>query len=918
MTRLRRGVSGQGERARPARRRVLAPEVVQTSAMDCGPAALKCLLEAHGIPISYARLQEACQTDLDGTSINTIEQVAIALGLDAEQIMVPIDHVLLDPAKALPALIVVRRDNLTHFLVAWRRHGRLIQLMDPAKGRRWLARDAFAAELYVHHQRVPADGWRAWAGSAEFLDSLNVRLRALRIPAAERARLLRAAGADTAWRGLAMLDASVRMVTELATARGIGYGAEAMRLLDTLLARAREGLDPYTVIPDTYWSVLRDPAVPSGETIIFRGAVLLRVKASEAKVDSAGEREHTLPNSVRRALREPRPRPMAEVWQFLRLDGRWPLAMIAAALVTAAAGALFEVVLLRGFLDIGSVLALREHRIIAVGMLLAVVATLLLLDVAISSAVLGLGRRLEMRLRMALLDKLPRLSERFFHSRLVSDMAYRAHTIDLLRGLPDLGGRFLRTSTQLIFTAVAIAWLDPPSVWVATLAAGLALLIPLSSMPLLAERELRQRHHSAGLSHYYLDSLLGLTAARSHSAERALGERHEGLLIEWGRSSLHLLRGSVVIEGLQMLLASIFAAKLVLDFVGRGGHPGGTLLLVYWALSLPTLGRELAGVIRQYPVYRNVLTRLLEPLSAPDETVALPQSTMLASPERSGVVINVNDAEVRLAGQTVLAGVTLSIGSREHVAIVGRSGAGKSTLVGMLLGSRTPTSGRVLVDGVPLDGHALAALRRSMAWVDPSVQLWNRSLFDNLRYGQSESLIARVGAVVETANLVGTLETLPAGLQSLLGEGGGLTSGGEGQRVRFGRALARESVRLAILDEPFRGLDRATRRELLARAREIWRDATMLCVTHDIEETLSFPRVLVVDQGRVVEDGDPAELAATAGSTYATLLTAERAVMSDIWSSARWRRWRMEDGAVAEEPSEAEGPWTASGHLRGL
>lgn len=150
-SRLRQGfgahVEGQAPRERPTRRRLLAPEVVQTSAMDCGPAALKCLLEAHGIPISYPRLQEACQTDLDGTSINTIEQVGTALGLDAEQIMVPIDHVLLDPAKALPALIVVRRDNLTHFLVAWRRHGPLLQLMDPAKGRRWLSREAFAAEL---------------------------------------------------------------------------------------------------------------------------------------------------------------------------------------------------------------------------------------------------------------------------------------------------------------------------------------------------------------------------------------------------------------------------------------------------------------------------------------------------------------------------------------------------------------------------------------------------------------------------------------------------------------------------------------------------------------------------------------------------------------------------------------------------
>src|SRR5256885_2601945 len=91
-----------------AKRRFLAPEVVQTSSMDCGPASLKCLLEGFGISISYPRLQEACQTDLDGSSINVIERVAGGLGLEAEQIMIPVDHLLLHAARALPAVFVTR------------------------------------------------------------------------------------------------------------------------------------------------------------------------------------------------------------------------------------------------------------------------------------------------------------------------------------------------------------------------------------------------------------------------------------------------------------------------------------------------------------------------------------------------------------------------------------------------------------------------------------------------------------------------------------------------------------------------------------------------------------------------------------------------------------------------------------------
>ena len=124
--------------------RFFAPEVIQTSAMDCGPASLKCLLDGFGRPVSYGRLREACQTDVDGTSIDTLEDVAVALGTEAEQIVVPLDHVLRSEARALPAIIVVRLPNgLTHFVVLWRKLGPYVQVMDPGTGRRWLRADAF-------------------------------------------------------------------------------------------------------------------------------------------------------------------------------------------------------------------------------------------------------------------------------------------------------------------------------------------------------------------------------------------------------------------------------------------------------------------------------------------------------------------------------------------------------------------------------------------------------------------------------------------------------------------------------------------------------------------------------------------------------------------------------------------------------
>src|SRR5262245_46082524 len=119
-------------------RRFFVPEVVQTSGMDCGPAALKALADGFGVPVSYGRLREACHTDVDGTSIATLEDIARAIGLNAEQIMVPADHVLMGDAHALPAIAVVQSAaGAPHFVVVWRVVGPFVQVMDPGRGRYW-------------------------------------------------------------------------------------------------------------------------------------------------------------------------------------------------------------------------------------------------------------------------------------------------------------------------------------------------------------------------------------------------------------------------------------------------------------------------------------------------------------------------------------------------------------------------------------------------------------------------------------------------------------------------------------------------------------------------------------------------------------------------------------------------------------
>lgn len=854
--------------------------------MDCGPAALKCVLDGFGIATSYERLREACQTGIDGSSIDTVEAVANQLGLQAEQVMLPADHVLLEAAK-LPAIVVVRLPGgFTHFVVLWRKHASTVQIMDPVTGRRWVRQRHFLEELYTHTIKVPAEDWREFAGSGDFQLGLEKRLKDIGVGAHENSRLRAMACQEVEWHAIAALDAAIRLVTSLVQSKATGAGSAAARLIERFCQSPQ-------LIPSSFWSVRE-----SGEgELSMAGAVLVRILGR----NTAPQTAH-LTRELLAAVTELPIRPSRALWDLVGVWGRWIAVFTALSLVTISLGLLGEALLFRTLFDVASELRLTGQRMSAMGAIVAFSALLLALEFCAFNSTMRIGRILETRLRVAFLDKLPKLGDRYFQSRLISDMAERSHLTHRLRNLPELIRQLTHSCCELLATAGAMIWLEPLSApfVLATVAAG---LIPAcATQSILRERDLRVRNHAAGLTRFYLDAALGLQAIRAHAAEANVRRQHEKLVGQWAHSVLRLQQLAVSVEGLQLAFLFGFVAAFFLLHPVTGTNIGRVLLVAYWALNLPVIGQDIGTIARQFPYYRNLTLRLLDPLRAPEEEAS--ESPARDESRGSGPVeIEFRSVSAIASGHSILGNLSFSIGAGQHVAIVGSSSAGKSSLAAILLGWLRTSSGEVLIDNQPLN---VEALRRSTAWVDPAVQIWNDSLYTNLSYG-SDGDASRIGFAIDGAGLRSVLETLPEGLQTKLGESGGLLSGGEGQRVRIGRAMLKEAPRLVILDEPFRGLDRDKRREFLGRTRALWKGATLLCITHDLAETLAFDRVLVVEAGQVVENGTPSELSADPQSRYSRLIEAERVTNAETWGGDFWRRIRIHSGRIVQELPKLSG-----------
>jgi ABC-type bacteriocin/lantibiotic exporter with double-glycine peptidase domain len=925
----------------------LAPEIIQISNMDCGPASLKCLLRAVGLNVRYEPLRDLCQTEVDGTSIDMMEEVAIQLGAQAAQGILPVEHI---SGAVMPAILVVTLPSgEMHFAVLWRQHGPMIQMMDPAIGRVWIRARTLGERSFRATYALPHEMWRALAFDRTlFLDPLAARLARLGVEPQASSAILDHAREDPRGGRLAALDAGLRMTEGLAAAGALRRGAAASALVERLLRDAAS-------IPPSYFFARLGASDEDGVPV--SGAVLLMVAppapgapppeqaASSAEIatsPAAGEGGGVRLSAEDAArLTGPELRPIRELWRVIGESGWSSAAAVVLLALLGAIGVVAQALVFRSLIDLWRQLGNIELRAAAVIGTLGVLVLLYLIELTFQRAARRVGRDAEIRLRAAFLDKLGRLGDRYLRSRALSDLADRAHRVHEVQLIPVMCAQLIYTAAQLASITAILILLDPEAAPIVIAMVMVAILVPWLLRRPLEEAKLRAARHNATLGRFFLDALFGAVPVRAHGGERALRREHEGQLGAWSNAFLGHQRVAIAAEVVQLLLGYGLAAWLILVQFEPRADRGALLLVVFWALRIPSLGQEIALFARLYPGMLACLVRILEPLQSLEHENASPVATAAASPEPdidpigrvlartetrvrrlpsasdedafadarwvvdhlrpaiadgeppAGASIQFDDVVLRSSGTTLLDGIRLSVEPGEQLAIVGASGAGKSSLIGLLLGLDQPTRGVLRVDGRALVDDWLDQVRGATAWLDPQIRLWNTTVIDNLRYGNVLSPQA-VGSIVRGGDLLGCVERLDEGLQTSLGDGGARLSGGEGQRVRFGRALGRWLARLVLLDEPFRGLDRDHRRMLVARARAYWASATMLVVSHDVSDTRDFDRVVVIDSGRIVEDGAPGRLLAEDGA-YRALVDADERARRLVWGQRSWTRLRLGD-----------------------
>jgi ATP-binding cassette, subfamily B, bacterial len=557
-----------------------------------------------------------------------------------------------------------------------------------------------------------------------------------------------------------------------------------------------------------------------------------------------------------------------------RYRGRAFLAFV--ALTVAAVTTLLVPVAVRRMIDFGFTPRGIELINSYFAVMIAVVAVLALASAGRFYLVMTIGERIVADLRRDVFGHLISLSPSFFDSARSGELISRltADTTQIKSAVGASVSIALR-NLMLFLGATAMMVITSPR-----LSGFVLLAIPLIVLPLVAfGRWVRRLSRNAqdtlaDASAYASELVGGIRTVQAYTGERLATARFGNEVEQAYEAARTSTKARAILTAIIIFI--VFTSVVGILWVGShdvltGNITPGRLgqFVLYTAFAAAGLG-QLSEVWGDVSAASGAAERLFEILNVQPEITAPASPRALPVPARGDINFdNVSFAYPSRADVHAVADVSFAVRAGEKVAIVGPSGAGKSTLFHLLLRFYDPVSGTITFDTVPIRSADPREVRARVALVPQESVVFAASARENIRFGRPDATVAEVERAAELAHASGFIRRLPESFETPLGERGVMLSGGQKQRIAIARAILRDAP-LLLLDEATSSLDAESETLVQTALEELMRHRTTLVIAHRLATVLSCDRILVMDQGRIVEQGTHASLVAANG-LYARL-----------------------------------------------